>query len=137
MDVFSKAKRSSIMSKIKGKDTQPEIIVRSALHKMGYRFRLHRKDLPGKPDIVLPKHKKVILVHGCFWHGHKNCPRSKRPTTNREFWDTKISKNIERDIHNRDRLRELGWDVLTVWQCWTKDRNKINELLIRFLENGK
>ena len=92
-DVFSKSKRSEIMSHIGQKDTQPEIVVRKMLHRMGYRFRLHRKDLPGKPDIVLPKYRKVIFVHGCFWHGHEGCPRAALPETNREFWEQKVEKN--------------------------------------------
>ena len=93
-DVFSQEKRSWIMSRVKGRDTKPEILVRSFIFRMGFRFRLHRRDLPGTPDIVLPRHSKVIFVHGCFWHGHKRCPRSKRPTTNANFWnDIKNSKN--------------------------------------------
>jgi DNA mismatch endonuclease, patch repair protein len=95
MDVFSKGKRSQIMSRISGKDTKPEILVRSLLHRMGFRFRLHTKDLPGKPDITLPKHKRVIFVHGCFWHGHKDCTRSKRPSTNVEFWNKKFEKSFK------------------------------------------
>lgn len=97
MDVFSREKRSQIMSRVSGKNTKPELIVRSLLHNMGYRFRLHRKDLPGKPDITLPKYKKNIFVHGCFWHGHLDCPRAKRPATNKKFWNEKLNKNIERD----------------------------------------
>ncbi|WP_274362916.1 very short patch repair endonuclease [Paenibacillus thermotolerans] len=117
MDKFDKVKRSEIMSKISGKNTKPEIIVRKLLHRMGYRFRLHRIDLPGKPDIVLPKYKKVILVHGCFWHGHDGCVKSKLPETNKDFWLKKIGKNIERDLKHFKSLEELGWDVLIIWSC--------------------
>ena len=115
MDVFSREKRSQIMSRVSGKNTKPELVVRSLLHNMGYRFRLHRKDFPGKPDITLPKHKKVIFVHGCFWHGHINCPRSKRPTSNKTFWLEKLDKNMERDKVSINNLKELGWNVLVVW----------------------
>jgi len=123
------------MSRVSGKNTKPEIAVRSALHKMGYRFRLHRKDLPGKPDITLPKYKKVIFVHGCFWHGHPGCSRSKRPVTNQEFWREKLDKNIERDKVNVNALIQLGWDVLTIWSCEVKNRKKLKSKLLSFLES--
>jgi len=134
MDVFSREKRSQIMSRVSGKNTKPEIAVRSLLHKLGYRFRLHRKNLPGRPDITLPKHKKVIFVHGCFWHGHAVCSRSKRPSTNEEFWHEKLNKNIERDKKTVDALKKLGWDVLTVWTCEVKDTNELKIKLLSFLE---
>lgn len=111
------------MAKVKGKDTRPEKYVRSILHNMGYRFRLHRKDLPGNPDIVLPKYKKVIFVHGCFWHGHKGCSRANRPKSNNVFWDEKLSKNVERDQKNQAKLLELGWSFQVVWQCEIKKKN--------------
>lgn len=135
MDVFSKEKRSQIMSRVSGKNTKPEILVRSLLHNMGYRFRLHGKDLPGKPDITLPKHNKVIFVHGCFWHGHTDCPRSKRPTTNKIFWREKLDKNRERDKVSIDNLKELGWGVLVVWTCEVNDTFKLKNKLLSFLEN--
>jgi len=122
------------MSRVSGKNTKPEIVVRSLLHKLGYRFRLHRKNLPGRPDITLPKHKKVIFVHGCFWHGHAVCSRSKRPSTNEEFWHEKLNKNIERDKKTVDALKKLGWDVLTVWTCEVKDTNELKIKLLSFLE---
>jgi len=134
MDVFSREKRSQIMSRVSGKNTKPEIVVRSLLHKLGYRFRLHRKNLPGRPDITLPKHKKVIFVHGCFWHGHAVCSRSKRPSTNEEFWHEKLNKNIERDKKTVDALKKLGWDVLTVWTCEVKDTNELKIKLLSFLK---
>jgi len=137
MDVFSREKRSQIMSRVSGKDTKPELIVRSQLHKLGYRFRLHRKDLPGKPDITLPRHKKVIFVHGCFWHGHTDCGRSKRPVTNRKFWNEKLDKNIRRDIVNIKKLQRLGWKVLVIWTCEVHDGDMLKKRLLSFLEEGK
>ena len=133
MDVFTKKKRSWIMSRVAGRNTQPEIIVRKRIHRMGYRFRLYEKKLPGNPDIVLPRHKKVIFVHGCFWHQHKNCGRSKRPSTNKEFWDKKLDRTIERDRKNKRLLKELGWCVLTVWQCQTHDIKSLDQQLSKFL----
>ena len=117
-----------------GKNTKPELVVRSLLHKMGYRFRLHRKDLPGKPDIILPKYKKIIFVHGCFWHGHTDCPRAKRPSTNKEFWNEKLDKNMARDKATVSSLKRLGWDVLIVWTCEVKDAEKLKNKLLLFLE---
>ena len=121
------------MSGVRSKNTKPELIVRSAVHRMGYRFRLHRKDLPGKPDIVLPKHKKVILVHGCFWHGHKGCPGSKRPSSNIEFWNDKLEGNIIRDAENIRKLEELGWKPLVIWECETKKPDILYSILNEFL----
>lgn len=122
------------MSRISGKNTKPEILVRSLLHRMGYRFRIHRKDLPGKPDITLPKHKKVIFVHGCFWHGHLGCHRAKRPSTNTEFWNKKIDRNIERDQENIRLLRKSGWKVLIIWTCEIKKLDVLERTLTDFLE---
>lgn len=135
MDVFSREKRSQIMSRVSGKNTKPELVVRSLLHNMGYRFRLHRKDLPGKPDITLSRYKKVIFVHGCFWHGHTDCPRSKRPTTNKIFWREKLDKNKERDKKSVRNLKELGWKVLVIWTCEVNDTFKLKNKLISFLES--
>lgn len=122
-DIYSKQKRSQIMSKISGKNTKSEIIIRKLAHSLGYRFRLHKKDLPGKPDIVFPKYKKVIFVNGCFWHGHKNCKRSKLPTTNKKFWKDKIEGNNKKDKRDYIRLKKLGWDYLVIWQCRIKVSN--------------
>ena len=133
-DTHTKEQRSRNMARVKNKNTAPEILVRSLLHRMGYRFRLHRRDLPGSPDIVLPRHKKVIFVHGCFWHGH-DCPRGKRPSTNREFWDAKLDRNIERDRAARKGLTELGWQYLVVWQCQTKNEDDLRTQLQDFLLN--
>jgi DNA mismatch endonuclease (patch repair protein) len=132
-DKVSPQQRSRMMSRVKGKDTSPEKKVRSTIHQMGYRFRLHRKDLPGKPDIVLPRHGKIIFVHGCFWHGHEGCKRSKRPSSNTEFWNKKLSRNKERDKQNLESLRRSGWDVLVVWECQVKDREQLRAILERFL----
>jgi len=134
-DRFDQAKRSEIMSHIKGKDTQPEKLVRRLLHKMGYRFRLHVNSLPGKPDIVLPRHKKVIFVHGCFWHGHKNCKRASRPQSNTNFWNRKIDANIARDRENQRKLQLQGWNSLIIWQCQTKDLAALKNRLAKFINN--
>lgn len=125
------------MSRVGGKNTKPERVVRSMLHRLGFRFRLHRKDLPGMPDIVLPKHGKIIFVHGCFWHGHPDCPRAKRPTTNKEFWREKLDKNIARDKATMQALKELGWDVLIVWTCEVKDTEHLKDKLLAFLGSCK
>ncbi len=125
------------MSRVSGKNTKPELIVRSLLHNMGYRFRLHRNDLPGKPDVTLPKHKKIIFVHGCFWHGHIDCPRAKRPATNKKFWSEKIDKNMERDRVTVHNLIQSGWDVLTVWTCEVESTEELRNKLLSFLEGHK
>lgn len=126
-DVHSAAQRSFNMSRIGSRDTKPELIVRSIVHRMGFRFRLHRRDLPGKPDLVLPSRRKIIFVHGCFWHSH-SCPYGRvTPATNSEFWKTKRSANTNRDRRNLRKLRADGWHVLVVWECWTK---RIEDLLI-------
>lgn len=116
-DIFTKQERSRIMSKITGKETKPEILVRKYLFAQGFRFRKNAKELPGKPDIVLPKYKAIIFVHGCFWHGHKGCNKSALPSTNTKFWKEKISKTVERDKMKENELEKIGWNVLTVWQC--------------------
>ena len=120
MDKISPERRSWNMSRIRSKDTAPELRVRSALHRAGYRFRLHVKDLPGKPDIVLPKYKTVIFVHGCFWHRHKGCPEASVPSTNQEYWKKKFQRNVERDKQDQAELKKLGWRVIVVWGCETK-----------------
>ena len=129
-DVFSKKKRSDVMSKIKSKDTKPELIVRSALHKKGFRFRLHDKSLPGKPDIVLRKYKTVIHVRGCFWHGH-SCIDGHIPKSRRNYWKPKIERNIERDKKNDKELRKLGWQVITVRECKLTSKKKTSNEILR------
>ena len=123
-DVHEPAVRSYNMSKIKAKDTKPELMVRKFLHKNGLRYKLHDKSLPGKPDIVLPKYKTVIFVHGCFWHGHEDCRYYVIPKTRTEWWLNKISRNIQKDEENYNKLREIGWNVLTIFECELKSANK-------------
>ena len=125
--------RSQNMSRIRGKDTKPERIVRSALHSLGFRFRIHRKDLPGTPDIVLPKYRTAILVHGCFWHGHSDCKRATIPSTRPEFWKKKIGGNKIRDEKSLNKLRELGYNVVVVWGCEISSREKATERLERLV----
>ena len=117
--------RSRNMSAIKSKNTKPEIKVRKVLHSMGYRFRLHSKDLPGSPDIVLPKYKTVIFVHGCFWHRHENCKYASTPKTRQEFWNKKFNDNILRDKKNLEILSSLGWKIIIIWECEIRNK-KIN-----------
>ena len=132
-DVHTKAQRSFNMSRIRDKNTKPEILVRSMVHRMGYRYRLHQKDLPGKPDLVLPRHKKVIFVHGCFWHMH-NCKYGRvKPATNADFWQKKREGNRERDKRNIRALKKQGWQVLIVWECQVKDAGKLGGILWAFL----
>lgn len=134
-DIFKKGKRSQIMSHISGKNTKPEIIIRKIVHSLGFRFRLHKKELPGKPDLVFPKYKKVIFVNGCFWHGHKNCLRSKLPSTNKKFWEEKIEGNKRNDKSNKIKLKKLGWDYLVIWQCEIKKKSaeKLKNKILKFL----
>ena len=123
-DVFSKAKRSWVMSRVGQKDTRPEISVRKLLYAAGFRYRLHVAGLPGKPDIVLPRAKHVIFVHGCFWHHHPGCSRSSFPASNSAFWEQKITGNVRRDKNVRRKLRQLGWSVTTIWDCQINNRAK-------------
>ncbi len=128
-DIFSPEKRSEIMSRVRHEDSGPELQVRSALHAAGFRFRLHRKDLPGTPDIVLPKYRLAIFVHGCFWHGHADCKHSVLPKTNTEFWKNKFERNKARDQMVRLELLKIGWHVLVIWECQIKLLTEIvNEL---------
>ena len=132
MDIFTREKRSEIMAKVSSKDTKPEIIVRKFLFSRGFRFRKNVKNLPGKPDIVLRKYKTIIFINGCFWHGH-TCKRAGLPKNNHSFWEEKIAKNKTRDIENIRILEEMGWHVITVWQCEllnvTKRENKLGEIV--------
>jgi DNA mismatch endonuclease (patch repair protein) len=133
MDKLTPQHRSWNMSRIRSANTKPEMIVRSLLHRMGYRFRLHRKDLPGKPDIVLPKFKAIIFVHGCFWHRHTNCRYAYMPKSKQEFWETKFKSNVERDNKVRKQLEEKGWKNLIIWECELSDiesvKNKLKDYL--------
>jgi DNA mismatch endonuclease, patch repair protein len=119
-DVHTSEQRSYNMSRIKGKDTKPELLVRRFLHAQGYRYKLHDKTLPGKPDLVLPKYKTVIFIHGCFWHGHKNCKYFKVPQTRTDWWLHKISSNKANDEQAVKKLKKLGWKVIVVWDCQLK-----------------
>ena len=133
MDVFTKERRSEIMARIKGKDTVPEIRVRKLLHRLGFRFRLHRKDLPGKPDLTLPKFRTVVFVHGCFWHGH-DCKRgsaNRKPKSNTAYWNAKLKRNLERDDRLGVEYRQLGWKRIIVWACETERMNRLEARLIK------
>ena len=118
------------MSAIKSKNTKPEIKVRKVLHSMGYRFRLHSKDLPGSPDIVLPKYKTVIFVHGCFWHRHENCKYASTPKTRKEFWNKKFEENIQRDLEIQDKIKNLNWRSVVIWECETKNIENLRDKII-------
>ncbi len=122
--------RSRNMSAIKSKNTKPEIKVRKVLHSMGYRFRLHSKDLPGSPDIVLPKYKTVIFVHGCFWHRHENCKYASTPKTRREFWNKKFIENIKRDSEIQEKIKILDWRSVVIWECETKNLENLRDKLV-------
>ncbi len=137
MDVFDKSKRSWIMSRVKSENTKPEIYIRSIIHRWGFRFRKNRKDLPGSPDILLPKYRKAIFVHGCFWHGHKNCKRATRPASNKSFWRKKLDMNIQRDKRNLRALKAQGWQVLVVWECQIKNEKRLLNRLRHFLDLDK
>ena len=124
-DVFSPEKRSSVMRRVKGKNTAPELKVRKLLTRLGLRYRLHRKDLPGCPDIVMPGRKLAIFVHGCFWHGH-DCARGSRvPKANRAYWEGKVGRNRARDVDHRAALESAGWRVLTLWECELRDEKAV------------
>ena len=129
MDQLTKQHRSWNMSRIRGKDTKPEMRVRSLLHRMGFRFRLHRKDLPGKPDIVLPAYETVIFVHGCFWHRHPGCRFAYTPKSRVDFWQTKFRRNVERHQEVEAELEELGWRVVVIWECETASQEQLQQRL--------
>ncbi len=130
-DSSDSAARSRNMAAIRGRDTSPELKVRRLLHRLGYRFRLHRRDLPGSPDIVLSKHKTVVFVHGCFWHRHPGCHYATTPKTREEFWSSKFEKNIERDHRQQQKLHEMGWSVMVVWECELADMPSLTARLAR------
>lgn len=117
MDKLSAHRRSWNMGRIKGKDTKPEMKLRTVLHRLGYRYRLNQKNLPGKPDLVFAKYRTVIFVHGCFWHQHEQCREGRLPSSNLEYWKPKLEKNVLRDIRNKAMLESLGWQVITIWEC--------------------
>ncbi|HEX8418634.1 MAG TPA: DNA mismatch endonuclease Vsr [Sphingomonas sp.] len=121
--------RSRIMGAVRQKNTAPETIVRQVLHRLGLRFRLHRKGLPGTPDIVLPRHRTVVFVHGCFWHRHRGCGKASTPKTRLDFWQEKFDRNVERDARNESALVDAGWRVLIVWECETKNVARLTDRL--------
>lgn len=132
-DIVDKKTRSRIMASIRSKDTAPEKAVRSLLHRMGFRFRLHNKALPGKPDICLPRYKTVIFVHGCFWHRHAKCRDGRLPKSNLGYWAPKIEKNVLRDKKRKKELKRLGWKVITIWECETKNMDLVQAKIARDL----
>ena len=133
MDTFTRSQRSEIMRRVRGRDTGPELVVRRLVHGMGYRYRLHRSDLPGKPDLTFPKLRKVIFVHGCFWHGHVCRAGKNVPSSNEAYWLTKLARNKKRDAAARRRLRRLGWKTLVIWECQLRDMAALRERLVKFL----
>ena len=137
-DIVDKQTRSRMMAGIRGKNTTPEIRLRKALHSMGFRFRLHDRRLPGRPDIVLPRFKVAIEVHGCFWHRHEGCHLTTTPTTRREFWIEKFAVNVARDQRNREQLQAMGWRTAVVWECWlrSKDISGLNGTLAAWIKSG-
>lgn len=133
-DVLTKEQRHRNMANIKGKNTKPELIVRSLVHRLGYRYRLHQKGLPGKPDLVFSARRKVIFVHGCFWHMHECRYGVVKPTTNASFWETKRLSNVERDRKNRVALEQTGWQVLVIWECQTRSSEEsLGNIITSFL----
>lgn len=138
MDKISPAQRSENMRRIKSGGMKPEILVRQIAHRLGYRFRLHRHDLPGRPDLVFPQQRKIVFVHGCFWHSHSKatCHRKRTPKSNLEYWLPKLARNHKRDRHNLSALRKLGWETLVIWECDTeKNAERVESCLKRFLRN--
>ena len=129
VDILSPRERSAHMRRIRTKNTTPELKVRSALHQAGFRFRLHRSDLPGTPDIVLSRHGVCLFVHGCFWHGHPGCVAARLPASRREFWQQKIQANQDRDRRNANQLVEDGWTVKVIWECETKSRDRLEDAI--------
>lgn len=136
MDTLSVAQRSERMGRIRSKDTRPEMVVRRLAHRMGYRFRLHRHDLPGSPDLVFGGRKKAIFVHGCFWHGHQdaNCKLARLPKSRLEFWQPKLERNRQRDLEVQQELEGMGWGVLTIWECQLGDLGLVEMNISEFIE---
>lgn len=136
VDTFAPAERAEVMRRVRGKDTGPEMAVRSLVHRMGFRFRLHRRDLPGNPDLVFPSRQRVIFVHGCFWHGHDCRAGRNRPSSNTGYWTAKLDRNCARDAVNRRRLWNLGWRVLVIWECELKNLERVRKRVARFFEKS-
>jgi DNA mismatch endonuclease (patch repair protein) len=133
MDLISPERRSANMARIRGRDTKPEVSVRRLAHRLGYRFRLHRRDLPGTPDLVFPARRKVVFVHGCFWHRHEGCRIAYEPKSNVKFWRAKFALNTQRDAHAKEKLEQMGWDVLTIWECEASQDKFLTAVLRSFL----
>ena len=133
MDKVTPEERSRQMSLVRSKDTKPEMVVRKLTHSLGYRYRLHYRSLPGTPDLVFPRRNKVIFVHGCFWHQHEGCKASGKPKSNTAFWEAKLEGNRSRDALNQDRLRALGWSILVLWECETRDTEDLSRRISDFL----
>lgn len=135
MDNLTPERRSWNMGQIKSTNTRPERAVRSRLHRLGYRFRIHRRDLPGCPDIVLPKYKSIIFVHGCYWHRHEGCCYAYTPKSRQDFWLKKFSRTVQRDVEVQDELKRLGWQVLVIWECEVKQMDEVEKRLRQFLRS--
>jgi DNA mismatch endonuclease (patch repair protein) len=135
MDILTTEARSRAMSRIRGKDTNAEMAVRKAATRLGYRYRLHRRDLPGSPDLVFPRRRTVVFVHGCFWHRHAHCKYSYSPKSNVEFWSRKFQSNVARDERVKGELERLGWRVVVIWECQTKEPDGLTRTLKTYLEN--
>jgi DNA mismatch endonuclease (patch repair protein) len=135
-DVLTREQRHYCMSRIRGKDTTPELFVRSIVHRLGFRFRIHNRNLPGKPDIVLPRHKKIIFIHGCFWHMHKCKYGRVKPATNASFWKTKRKGTVIRDKVNINKLKRDGWKVLVMWECEIHSTQKIQSKIVKFMHSS-
>ena len=136
MDTLTKEERSHRMTLIRGKDTKPEIIVRSLVHRLGFRFRLHVGSIPGRPDLAFTSRAKVLFVHGCFWHRHSKCPNSRMPKSRVDFWQAKLSQNKRRDIRVKHQLTRLGWRYLVVWECETKNPDLLGRRIRDFLDSS-
>lgn len=136
-DNVDRQRRSEIMAGIRGRDTAPELIVRRIAHGMGLRFRLHRKDLPGRPDLVFPRHRLAVFVHGCFWHQHSGCPYAHVPKTNTLYWTEKFARNVTRDRYAEDALEALGWKVLVIWECETMDKEEVRQRLLAVVHRDR
>lgn len=135
MDNLTREQRSERMSRVRSKDTKPEMCVRRLVHSLGYRYRLHRGDLPGTPDLVFYSRRKVIFVHGCFWHRHTGCPNTRWPKSRLEFWKPKLEANRERDIKHKKQLTWLGWRYLVIWECEVRDTEALEIKIVKFLED--
>lgn len=135
-DTLTPAERSERMSRVRGRDTKPEMRVRRLVHEMGFRYRLHRRDLPGTPDMTFPGKRKVIFVHGCFWHRHKGCKLARMPKSRLDFWGPKLEGNRRRDLENQRKLRERGWEPMVIWECELRDKAALAERIGKFLADG-